>query len=275
MTQDRRYRIALIQMASVPCDRKANLDHIETRIAGLEPGVDIAVMPECADVGYVPDSPDWLPSAAPVPGASTERLGRIAAAHGVALVCGVLEADAGLEGVYYSTTVLIDKGGALIGAYRKSHLYPAEHQWLRPGDDLPVFRLHGLGVGVAICFEAAIPQIFTELAAQGAELVLNPSAVPVGFDDLQDLRTPARALDNQVFTAAVNRAGKEGPVAYCGGSQVCNPKGQVIARAGAGPGETVIAEIDLAQIRPERMKEPAFRALRPNLYRALGGRKPG
>ena len=256
-------------MTSVPGDRQANLDHIEARIAALAPDIDLAVMPECADVGYVPERGDWLQAAAPVPGPTTDRLAAIAARYGIGLVCGVLEADAAVDGVYFSTAVLIDKYGRLVASYRKSHLYPAEHQWLRPGDELPVFDLDGLRIGIAICFEAAIPQMFTEYAAQGAQLVLNPSAVPVGFDDLQDIRTAARSADNQIFTAAINRAGQEGSVTYCGGSQICSPNGHVLTKAGDGPEETVIAEIDLSAILPERMKEPSFRALRPSLYRLL------
>jgi predicted amidohydrolase len=263
------YKIALIQMASVPGNRDANLAYFENRIAMLDPDVDIAVMPECADIGYVPERSDWLQAAAPVPGPTTKRLSDIAVRYDIGLVCGILEADAAVDGVYFSTAVLVDKRGTLIGSYRKSHLYPAEHQWLRPGDELPVFDMDGLRIGIAICFEAAIPQVFTEYAAQGAHLVLNPSAVPVGFDDLQDIRTAARSADNQIFTAAINRAGQEGGVAYCGGSQLCNPKGHVVAKAGDGEEETVIAEIDLNAILPERMKEPSFRALRPSLYRLL------
>jgi predicted amidohydrolase len=259
-------RLGLVQMVSQPLDRAANLKHIDERLAAIAGKVDIAVFPECADIGYVPDAEEWLGMAAPIPGPSVIALRESARRHGVAVICGVLEEDAALRGVYYSSAVAIDAAGTLQGVYRKSHLYPKEHAWFKAGPDLPVFELAGLRVGVAICFEAAIPQIFSELAAKGAELVVNPSAVPVGFDDVQDLRTPARALDNQIFVAAVNRGGAEGGVVYCGGSQLCNPKGRVLAKAGGGE-ETVISTIDTDEIVPERLKEPVFRALRPELYR--------
>jgi predicted amidohydrolase len=100
-------------------------------------------------------------------------------------------------------------------------------------------------------------------------LVVNPSAVPVGFGHLQDLRTPARAQDNQIFTAAINRAGREGEVDYCGGSQICNPRGETMCKAGLGAEETVIAQIDIGKILPERLQEPTFRALRPELYHSI------
>ena len=129
----RKVTIALVQMASTPLDRQANLTHIDKRLAPLAGKADIAVMPECADVGYLPDSDGWLRAAVPVPGPSTEELGAIAKRHGIAIICGVLEADQALSGLFYSTAVVIEKNGNLIGAYRKSHLFPTEHRWLRPG----------------------------------------------------------------------------------------------------------------------------------------------
>lgn len=264
-------KLALVQMTSVPLDRAANLARIDERLASLEGKAELAVMPECADVGYVPDMDGWLDCAEAVPGPGTDALCEMARKHSIAIVCGVLEADRQIAGVYYSTAVIIDQSGQMVGRYRKSHLYPNEHQWLRAGSELSVFEVAKIRLGIAICFEAAFSQIFAELAAQGAELVLNPSAVPVGYDHLQDLRTPARAQDNQIFTAAINRGGREGSVDYCGGSQICGPKGQVLGKAGNGPDETVIAEINTADIRPERLREPVFRALRPELYRTVMG----
>jgi predicted amidohydrolase len=101
---------------------------------------------------------------------------------------------------------------------------------------------------------------------RGAELVLNPSAVPVGFGHLQDLRTRARAQDNQIFVAAVNHVGKEGEVTYCGRSQIADPRGEVIAIAPDAAEATIVAELALDLIRQQRRQEPVFRGLRPELY---------
>src|SRR5207248_9865946 len=58
--------------------------------------------------------------------------------------------------------------------------------------------------------DLAFPEIFTELALAGANLVAIPSAVPVGFEHLLALRTRARAQDNQLFVAAANLVGFDG-----------------------------------------------------------------
>ena len=153
-----------------------------------------------------------------VPGDTTAFLGELARGLDVALVAGVVERQPEVDGLIYDTAVLIDRDGELVGRYRKTHLYPAENEYFRAGSQLPVIRIAGVKVGVAICFEHAFPQIFTTYALRGAQVVFNPSAVPVGYDYLQDVRIPARAQDNQIFVVSVNHVGAEGDITYCGHS---------------------------------------------------------
>lgn len=108
------------------------------------------------------------------------------------IVAGLAERAPLVTGLFYDSVVLIDRQGEINGRYRKSHLYPAENDFFRAGDTLPVFELAGLQVGIAICFELAFPPLFSTLALQGAQVVFNPSAVPVGYGYLQDLRTRFR-----------------------------------------------------------------------------------
>jgi predicted amidohydrolase len=88
----------------------------------------------------------------------------------------------------------------------------------------------------------------------------------VGFDHLQDLRTRARAQDNQIFVAAINHVGKEGAITYCGRSQITDPRGEVIAIAPDAAEAAIVAELALDLIREQRQQEPVFRSLRPELY---------
>ncbi len=103
----------------------------------------------------------------------------------------LVEKDQKVEGVLYDTSFLISSRGELLGKYRKAHLYPKEHLFFRAGDRLFVFDLDGVIVGSAICYEHAFP--FSMLALQGARIVYIPSAVPVDYEYLLNLRTRARA----------------------------------------------------------------------------------
>lgn len=266
-------RIGLVQMRCRLGDKDGNLRAAADLLEHAAGGLTLACLPELFDVGYDPDARDsvLVDLAEPVPGPLTERLSELARRLDVGLVAGVLERDAHVPEVLYDTAVLVSRSGELAGSYRKSHLYPTEHRWFRPGNRLQVFDLDGVRVGIAICFEHAFPQIASTLARRGAQLILNPSAVPVGFEYLQELRIRARAQDNQIFAAAVNRVGSEGPVVYSGGSLVAGPRGDVLARASSSELGVVSAELDLARIRSERLQEPALRALRPELYEPDAG----
>ncbi len=261
-------RLALVQMGCAPRDRQANLAAAAELLRRQADGATLACLPETVDVGYdlATLGPDLVDLAEPVPGPTSDAVGQLAIELDMALVAGVLERDPRLPEVLYDSAVLVERDGTLVGRYRKTHLYPDEHRWFRPGGELPVFELAGWRVGIAICFEHAFPEIFSTLARRGAQLVLNPSAVPVGYGYLQTLRCRARAQDNQMFVATVNHVGAEGSARYGGGSLVAGPRGEVLGEAGADGPQVVVAELEPGRIRSERVQEPVFRARRPELY---------
>ena len=270
MTGDRKLpRIALLQMNCALGVKSTNLAKVTEMLEALDEQVDIACLPELFNTGYnlgglgedIFDLAEHIPD-----GETVRRLCEIARNHKTGIIAGVIEKVSGVTGLLYDTAVLVDKSGELVGRYRKSHLYPAENGYFRPGDELPVFELAGMQVGIAICFEAAFAPIFSTLALKGAQLIANPSAVPVHFEYLQDLRTRARAQDNQCFVAAVNHVGQEGDVTYCGRSQLADPRGKIIAMGPDDQEAALIAELDFALIRDQRLQEPVFRGYRPDLY---------
>lgn len=269
--------VAAVQLNSRLGEPDTNLDKAESLLAGLEGEVDIACLPELANTGYNLDflGGRLLDLAEPVPdGKTTRRLADMARRFKLAIIAGLVERDPEVTGVIYDSVVLLDRKGEYVGCYRKSHLYPDEYRFFTPGNSIPVFCLGGLKVGIAICFEHAFPQVFSTLALRGAQIVFNPSAVPVGFGYLQDLRTRARAQDNQFFVMAVNHVGQEDGVTYCGQSQIADPRGQVIALAEQDCEQTVVSRLDLSLIRDQRVQEPILRSFRPELYQFKPGSAP-
>lgn len=267
MKSTRTCKLALLQMSCALGDWRRNFDKAEEMLAPFSGKADIAALPECADTGYAPHDCDWFELAQPVPGPRTDRLSALARNQGMALVAGVLERCTATHGVLYDTVVVIDRTGELVGRYRKTHLYPTEHQWFRAGDTLPVFEVGGVKIGIATCFELAFPGLAATLAKKGVVLLLNPSAVPAGFEYLQDLRVRARAQDNQIFVAAINHVGLEGSTHFCGGTQVADPRGGILARASVTEELVLSATLDFSLVAQERIQEPVFRSMRQDLYR--------
>jgi len=54
---------------------------------------------------------------------------------------------------------------------------------------------------------------------------------------------------------------------YCGQRQVADPRGKALALAPEDRSAAVVAELDLALIRDQRLQEPILRGFRPELYR--------
>jgi len=86
----------------------------------------------------------------------------------------------------------------------------------------------------------------------------------------------ARAIENQCYVAAVNRCGREpSGVAYAGRSQIIDPRGAVVADAGAAEG-VIHAGADRAALLRYRQEFPALRdaQLEPGVGRPLNAEPP-
>jgi predicted amidohydrolase len=258
--------VAVVQSAPRVSMVAENVAAAEERIARLAGRAELILFPELFTTGYRRDGMDHGALAELVPeGPSVRRLAEAARSARVTVAGTLLERDGEL---IYDTAILIGPDGELMARYRKTHLYPAELSYFSPGDELVVVPLgNRVAVGLAICFEHAFPEIFTALALRGAGLILIPSAVPRGYEYLLELRTRARAQDNQLYVAAANLVGFDGETHWCGGSAIVDPRGEVIARADREAETEIVATIDPGLIEREREQEPALEHRRPELYR--------
>lgn len=157
-------------------------------------GSDLVLLPEYAvhnDTGLDPES-----AAEPVPdGPTCGMLARKAREHAMYICAGLVERSGQLA---YNTTVLFDREGDCVGAYRKVHLYWPEEMWhgLSPGEELPVFQLDFGTVAIMTCYDSWFPETARLLALKGAEVILFPSA---GY---HPPILPARAVDNRAYVVA-------------------------------------------------------------------------
>ena len=265
-------RIAVAQTAPIVGDVESNLAASETLVDRIAGSADLVVFPELFTTGYRREGMDHARLAEPLDGGqSLERLGRVARRSSLAIVGTILEAE---DGRVYDTAVVIGADGRLAGSYRKTHLYPEERAYFAPGDQLEIVDAGVARIGLAICFEHGFPEIFAELALGGAEIIAIPSAVPTGYEYLLELRTRARAQDNQVFVAAANLVGFDGVTEWCGESMIVGPRGDVLASAGRAPG-IISAELDGQRVVAERQQEPVLANRRPDLYPHLAGSTRG
>jgi len=259
----RKVTVAVLQLASEPGEVTANVDRLLRLVEEHGPAADLVVAPELATSGYdldvLEDRARQL--AEPADGPFAQQLRETAGRVGATVVTGFLERDG--DRLYDSLLTVTPNGDVRV--YRKSHLYPPELAVFAAGDSLQVVQTPAGVIGPLVCFEHAFPEVATTLALAGAEILVIPSAVPFGYEHVLTLRTRARAQDNQIFAIGCNMAGH----GYCGGSLVTDPRGEVLAQAGAE--ETVLTvTLDFGAVVSERGREPSLRMRRPDLYAVIG-----
>jgi predicted amidohydrolase len=207
----------------------------QTRRCVAATGADLVVLPEAATTGYTTglDRHALWDVVSEVPGPVTAPLQDLAAELGVTLVWGTYERGAD-RGTVYNSAVTIGPDGAVLGVYRKTHLYVLEHVatggWATPGDEVVVVDTPGARVGAIICFDGDFPELSRINAVLGAEVVARPSAF-LRSADIWELTTRARAYDNHAYVVAANAVGRDaGGAHYFGNSLVVGPTGAVLAR---------------------------------------------
>ncbi len=86
------------------------------------------------------------------------------------------------EGKIYNTALVVNREGEIIGRYDKIHPTESElEKGIFPGpeDQLPIMTDFGK-IGVQICFDANWPEYWQKQVADGAEMIIFPSAFPGG-----------------------------------------------------------------------------------------------
>ena len=132
----------------------------------------------------------------------------------------------------------------------------------------PVFETAAGRIGVAICYDRHYPEQMRALALAGAELVVVPQAGAVGEwpEGLYEAELRVAAFQNGYFTALCNRVGPEECLVFAGESFVCAPDGRVVARAGEGTAEILMADIDLGEVAASHARRLFLPDRRPELY---------
>ena len=166
--------------------------------------------------------------AEPIPGPTTETLGKLAQRRGCYLVAGIYERVGSLV---YNTAVLIDRTGCVAGTYRKTHLPQEEADaGLMPGDGgYPVFQTDFGTIGIMICWDLQFPEPARGLAGAGAEVILLP--IWGGSEVL----ARARAIENHVYLVSSS---------YDMRTMIVDPAGNVLAET-SSPGAVASATVDL------------------------------
>lgn len=274
-------KIGMTQFACVP-DKKQNIKKAEDQIRAMaKEGAKIICTQELFSGQYFAQIINYkaYDLAEPVDGEINTKMSQLAKELDVVIVSCYFEYA--IDGVYYNSAAVFDADGSLLGNYRKHHI-PEGPQYLEkyyftPGDSpYLVFKSKYGTFGVVICWDEWFPEPTRILAIKGADFVFYPSAIGSEPDN-PELDTSQTWVDairghgihNNFYVCACNRVGVEKSsdldpelgdknsvpyeqMEFYGRSFVSDPWGNMVAEAKRNTEQTLVAELDLDEIKRAR-----------------------
>lgn len=290
MNLENNLTVALVQMycGAVP------QENLGSAIAKVEEaarrGAKVVCLPELFRSQYFCQTEDTalFDLAEPVPGPSTEALGKVAGPCNVVIIVPVFERRT--AGLYHNSVVVLDSDGSIAGLYRKMHVPddPAYYEkfYFTPGDrGFQAIQTSAGKIGTLICWDQWYPEAARLTTLQGAGILFYPTAI--GWHPAEKAREGesqrnawqiiqrSHAIANGVFVAAVNRVGLEKSEAggdgieFWGSSFVCDPFGVVLAEASIDKEEILFAEVNVSRVEEVRRNWPFLRDRRVDAYGGL------
>ena len=263
--------LALVQLRIEAGDVAGNMERALAAIGdAAAAGAELVCLPEIFTVGYFVFE-EYEQCAESLAGPTLGAVADAASEHDVAVLAGTVVEDLAASAADGLTTpaesglanasVLFDRSGERRAIYRKHHLFghdSAEADLLVAGESLGVAEIEGFTVGMTTCYDLRFPELYRDLAAAGADLILVPSAWPYPRVEHWQLLPRARAIENQLFVATCNGSGVFDDATLCGRSSVYDPWGDVLAETGDAPA-IVTADIDPDEVEAVRGEFPAWR----------------
>ncbi|TDE54475.1 NAD+ synthase [Nonomuraea mesophila] len=129
-----------------------------------------------------------------------------------------------------------------------------EYRYFVRGDRLPVIRLHGVDVAIAVCedlWQDGGPVSVVGQAGAGLLVVPNASPYEKEKDDVRLELCARRAREAGCALVYVNQVGGQDELVFDGDSIVVDGSGELLARAGQFKEELLVADLDLPASQAE------------------------
>ena len=268
---------SVIQGTPVPFDQRRTLAKVEDLVASaVSRSARLVVFPEAFVGGYPKGHAfgsyvggrsdegrdayrEYWEAAIDVPGSCVDELAAIAGRHGVHMVIGVIERDAG---TLYCCVLFFGPTGDFLGKHRKLMPTGAERLIWGYGDGstMPVLDTPLGKLGAVICWENYMPMMRTAMYAKGIQIYCAPTADsrPTWVASMQHI-----AIEGRCYVLASNQFLRRGDfpntyaslfgddpeaVVQAGGSCIIDPFGRILAGPAFGEETILTAEIDLRNI---------------------------
>ena len=274
-----RYSIAAVQFDAKrtydKADVKENLSHVLRMIddimlafKGYDHPIKYIVFPELGITTFTASSTkEVMPVSDSVPGEITDAVGEKAAQYGIYVTPGsIFEVDPKWKGAFFNTATLIGPTGKVEIRYRKTHPWvPAEfttspHDLIPMGYNEPLFPVAKtpLGnIGLYICNDGMFPETARQLAFNGAELLIHPTALmdPWATQPTEwwTLRDQSDAVCNSAYVVSAKIGSTAAPpYTWGGGSYIIDYQGRILTKSPDWGEHVMFTGVDVDGLRAYR-----------------------
>jgi omega-amidase len=226
-------------------------------------GVDLLIFPEMTLTGFFIDSPSQIEDLDT--SLSIKFFEQLSRKYGVGTIFGII-----LDGpndFAKNSAIFLDKSGKIVGNYCKVHPFShaGENSFFIPGDKIEVVNFEGVKIGLSICYDLRFPELYSSMGRK-TDMIVNIANWPAQRMAHWDTLLKARAIENQVIVAGVNRTGIDNA------GQIFPPSSMIIDSSGTriepefSDDYIDILEVDFTKSHLAKIKFDTVIDRRPSLY---------
>lgn len=256
-------KISLLQFRSKIGEVDANITLMENMVQEAmsdkcQP--DVLVLPELWSTAFFPTPIEDYADTPQNNYLARQKIAALAKKYNVNIVGGSVATQQ--ESAIRNNSYIFNRNGDLVAEYTKTHLFSfsGEDQHFESGNTLVTFELDNCKCGILICYDIRFPEAARTLALQGINVLFLPAAWPLKRSYHWNTLIRARAIENQMYVAAVNS---------CGESAIIDPWGEEVAAAAKGSRDSAIisGDIQLDKVQEIRNTINVFRDRRKEIYK--------
>jgi len=243
-------RITLAQVDLVWENPGQNRMKLEMQIRQLTGQSDLVILPETFTTGFSMHAADL---AEPMDGPTVTWMLNLSRETGIAIGGSVIIAD---KDLFYNRFVFVTPAGE-ISCYDKRHLFSigGESISFTAGDHRMIINFLGWRIALFTCYDVRFPVWCRNV--NDTDLMIFTANWPASRNEVWKILLKARAIENQVYVAGINRIGKDGnDISYIGESQIFNARGELLSESNVNNEGFFTCEISRKELNDFREKFP-------------------
>ncbi|WNL12625.1 nitrilase-related carbon-nitrogen hydrolase [Aliarcobacter cryaerophilus] len=217
-------KLSLVSIDQFWEDKKLNLDLCKKYIQNASSKkLDLIIFPEMTLTGFSNNisliAEDFEKSE------TIKQFSNLAKEFNISIIFGVVVED---NEKALNKCLFIDNFGNILSDYSKIHpfSFSGEDKFFNPGNKLSIVEFKKFKIGLTICYDLRFPELYSSLAKE-CDLIINIANWPSKRVDHWNTLLKARAIENQIFVAGINRTGKDGnKLEYIESSKIFNANGE-------------------------------------------------